>query len=92
MFQAAQVALEYIGSGRSVWSHAGLQAAFATECIHCRKIYPATFRNHLALGLEIRQEADYGLTGVSQKATQRLLQRVLAFVSAVEEAISHGTP
>jgi len=92
MFQAAQVALEYIGSGRSVWSHAGLQAAFATECIHRRKIYPATFRNHLAPGLEIRQEADYGLTGVSQKATQRLLQRALAFVPAVEEAISHGTP
>ena len=92
MFQAAQIALEYVGSGRAMWSHAGLQAAFATECIHRRKIYPAIFRNHLALGLEIRQEADYGHAGVSQKAAQRLLQRALAFVSAVEEAISHGTP
>jgi len=92
MFQAAQVALEYIGSGRTMWRHAGLQSTFATECIHRRKIYPAIFRNHLTLGLEIRQEADYGYAGVSQKAAQRLLQRALAFVSAVEEAISHGTP
>jgi len=92
MFQAAQIALQYIGSGRTVWSHTGLQAAFATECIHRRKIYPATFRNYLAFSLEIRQEADYGHAGVSQKAAQRLLQRALAFVSAVEEAISHGTP
>jgi len=92
MFQAAQVALEYIGSGRTMWSHAGLQSTFATECIHRRKIYPAIFRNHLTFGLEIRQEADYGYAGVSQKAAQRLLQRALAFVSAVEKAISHGTP
>ena len=92
MFQAAQVALEHIGSGREVWSHAALQATFATECIHRRKIYPAMFRNHPAFGLGIRQEADYGHAGVSQKAAQRLLQRALAFVSAVEEVISHGTP
>jgi uncharacterized protein (UPF0332 family) len=92
MFQAAQVALEHVGSRRVMWSHAGLQAAFATECIHRRKIYPAIFRNHLAFGLEVRQEADYGRAGVSQKAAQRLLQRALAFVSAVEEAISRGTP
>ena len=92
MFQAAQVALEHIGSGRTIWSHAGLQAAFATECIYRRKIYPAIFRNYLTFGLEVRQEADYGHAGVSQKAAQRLLQRALAFVSAVEEATSHGTP
>jgi hypothetical protein len=92
MFQAAQIALEYVGSGRAMWSHAGLPGAFAIECIRRRKIYPVIFRNHLALGLEIRQEADYGHAGVSQKAAQRLLQRALAFVSAVEEAISHGTP
>ena len=92
MFQAAQVALAHIGSGRTMWSHAGLQAAFATECIHRRKIYSAILRNYLAFGLEVRQEADYGHVGVSQKGAQRLLQRVLVSVSAVEEAISSGTP
>src|SRR6266566_4724991 len=48
MFQAAQVALEHVGSRRAMWSHAGLQAAFATECIHRRKIYPAALREHLS--------------------------------------------
>ena len=67
MFQAAQIALEYIGSGRAMWSHAGLQAAFATECIHRRKVYPAALREHLSIGLRIRQVADYGHTGVSLK-------------------------
>jgi uncharacterized protein len=92
MFQAAQIALEYIGSGRVVWSHAGLQATFATECIHRRKIYPAALREHLSIGLRIRQAADYGQAGISQNIAHRLLQRASVFVSAVEEVVSHGTP
>jgi uncharacterized protein (UPF0332 family) len=91
MFQAAQVALAHAGVASTRWSHSGLQAAFATELIQRRKIYPAVFRNALASGLEARQEADYGHAGVSQKMAQRLLQRAAAFVAAVEEVISHGT-
>ena len=91
MFQAAQVALAQAGIASSTWSHSGLQAAFATELIYRRKLYPAVFRNALASGLEVRQEADYGYAGVSQKMAQRLLQRATAFVAAVEEVISHGT-
>ena len=56
MFQAAQVALEHVGSGRAMWSHAGLQAAFMTECIHRRKIYFAALREHLSIGLRIRHK------------------------------------
>ena len=92
MFQAAQIALDYIGSGRAVWGHAGLQAAFATECIHRRKIYPAALREHLSIGLRIRQAADYGHAGVSQNIAHRLLRRAAVFVSAVEEVVLHGTP
>lgn len=91
MFQAAQVALEHVGSGRAVWSHASLQAAFVTECIHRRKIYSAALREHLSIGLRIRQAADYGHVGVSQNIAHRLLQRASVFVSAVEEVVSHGT-
>jgi len=91
MFQAAQVALEHAGFRRTMWSHHGLQAAFATELIQRRKIYPAAFRNYLTSALEVRQEADYGHAGVSQKTAQRLLQRAMAFVSVIEEVISHGT-
>ena len=91
MFQAAQVALEHAGAGRMVWSHHGLQAAFTTELIHRRKRYPAFLRNYLMSGLEIRQVADYGYTGVSRKVAQRLVHRAAAFVAAIEEELSHGS-
>jgi uncharacterized protein (UPF0332 family) len=91
MFQAAQVALEHAGLRRARWSHHGLQATFTTELIQRRKIYPASMRNHLVSGLEIRHTADYEPAGVSQKTAQRLLQKAMAFVSAVEEVTSHGT-
>jgi hypothetical protein len=91
MFQAAQVALEHDGLRQEKWSHHGLQAAFTTELIQRRKIYPASMRDHLVSGLNIRQAADYRDAGVSQKTAQRLLQKAAAFVSAVEEVTSHGT-
>jgi uncharacterized protein (UPF0332 family) len=91
MFQAAQVALEHAGLGRERWSHHGLPATFTTELIQRRKIYPASLRDHLVSGLNIRQAADYRHTGVSQKTAQRLLQKAVAFVAAVEEVTSHGT-
>jgi uncharacterized protein (UPF0332 family) len=89
MFQAAQVALEQAGFRRSSWSHSGLQAACTTELIHRRKRYPAVLRDYLSSGLEVRQVADYGRSGVSQKIAQRLVRRARTFVAAVEEAI-HG--
>ena len=85
MFQAAQVALEMAGFTRMVWSHPGLQATFTTELIHRRKVYPATFRDYLASGLVVRQAADYGRAGVSQKIAQRMVRRAAMFVDAVEE-------
>lgn len=90
MFQAAQVALEVAGAAqRSEWRHYGLQAAFTTELIHRRKIYPAVFRDYLSHGLGVRRAADYGLAGVSRKIAQRLVHRTAAFVAAVEEKIRH---
>ena len=85
MFQAAQVALEMIGYTRMVGSHPGLQATCTTELIHRRKIYPATFRDYLASGFVVRQAADYGRAGVSQKIAQRMVRRAALFVAAVEE-------
>jgi len=91
MFQAAQVALE--AAQRSEWSHYGLQAAFVTELIHRRKIYPAVFRDYLSSGLRTRHVADYGPEGVSRKTVQRLVHRAASFVAAVEERIRHeATP
>lgn len=73
MFQAARVALAHAGFERTRWSHADLQAVFVAELIQRRTIYPAVFRNYLATGLEIWQEADYGDAGVSQKMARRML-------------------
>jgi uncharacterized protein (UPF0332 family) len=85
------VALQISGVTRTEWSHPGLQAAFTTELIYRRKIYPALFRDYLSSGLAVRQAADYGRTGVSKKVAQRLARRAAMFVSAVEEATRHGS-
>ena len=91
IFQAAQVALEISGVTRTEWSHPGLQAAFTTELIHRRKVYPALFRDYLSSGLALRQAADYGRSGVSRKVAQRLGRRAATFLSAVEEATHRGS-
>lgn len=85
MFQAAQAALASSGLARAEWSHAGLQAAFATELVHRRKLYPTTFRDYLSVGLGVRHAADYGRAGVSSKIAQRMVRRATAFLGAVEE-------
>ncbi len=91
IFQAAQLALETVGSQRTMWSHPGLQAAFTAELIRRRKLYPATFRDYLSAGLGVRHAADYGHSGVSHKVAQRVVRRADAFVAAVEEGIQRGT-
>jgi len=91
IFQAAQVAMAIAGFPRDEWSHQGLQAAFASELIHHRKIYPAVFRDYLLSGLRTRQVADYGVEGVSRKTAQRLVLRAASFVTAVEEKMRHGS-
>jgi len=90
MFQAAQVALGTAGFARAEWSHPGLQAAFTTELIQRRKIYPAVFRDYLSSGLGVRQAADYGRAGVSKKIAYRVVRRAASFVSTVQEVTQHG--
>jgi uncharacterized protein (UPF0332 family) len=90
IFQAAQVAMAIAGFPRDEWSHAGLQAAFASELIHRRKIYPSAFREYLSFGLMVRQTADYGMEGIGRKTAQRLVRRAASFVAAVEEKMHHA--
>ena len=90
MFQAAHVALEAAGVGRAQWSHPALQAAFTTELIYRRGIYPRTLRAHLSIGLGVRHTADYGAAGVSSTVANRMVRRAAAFVSAVKEGTGHG--
>src|SRR2546430_6340895 len=75
MFQAAQVALEAAGVTRAQWSHPVLQASFTRELIHRRKTFPGVLRDYLSVGLDVRQEADYGSAGVSRRIAQRMVRR-----------------
>lgn len=90
MFQAAQVALELAGVARRQWSHATIQAAFASELIHRRKIYPMTLRRELPDGLGVRQAADYSGLGVSRAIAHRIVRRAAVFVSTVQEVSRRG--
>ena len=90
MFQAAQVALEAAGVTRAAWSHPGLQATFTTELIHRRRTYPGVFRDDLSSALAVRQAADYGRAGVSQKIAERMVRRANAFVSAIKDVADDG--
>ena len=90
MFQAAQVALELAGVGRRRWSHATIQAAFTSELIHRRKIYPITLRRELSDGLGVRRAADYTELGVSRAIAHRLVRRAVVFVSTVQEVSQRG--
>ena len=90
MFQAAQVALELSGVGRRQWSHATIQAAFSSELIHRRRIYPTALRRDLSDGLGVRRLADYTELGVSRAAAHRLVRRATVFVSMVQEVTRHG--
>ena len=89
MFQAAQVALELAGVGRRRWSHAMIQAAFTSELIHRRKIYPIALRRELPDGYGVRQAADYSALGVSRTAAYRMVRRAAVFVSIVQEGSRH---
>jgi len=92
IFQAAQVAMAIAGSPQDEWSHQGLQASFARELTHQRKVYPTAFREYLSYGFGVRRAADYGISGVSRKIAQRLVNRAASFIAAVEEKKRHETP
>ncbi|MBI2875444.1 MAG: HEPN domain-containing protein [Candidatus Tectomicrobia bacterium] len=87
MFQAAQVALDQAGFGRREWTHAGLQASFASQLIQRKKIYPPRLAQQLNQALRWRLVADYSSTGISQRQAAELLRWAEDFVCRVEEVI-----
>jgi hypothetical protein len=86
MYHAARAALDRADVGRSEWSHLALQAAFATQLISRRKIYPSMFRDYLSTGLRVRHQADYG-GGVSRKTTERLVHKAAALLAAIAKQV-----
>ena len=92
MFQAAQAALEAAGLVRSEWTHKGLHSSFNRDLIHQRKLYPRVLRDYLTSALAVRQAADYGETGVSDKIARRQVRRAAQFVNAAKEVIDRERP
>jgi uncharacterized protein (UPF0332 family) len=92
MFQAAQAALEAAGLVRSEWTHKGLHSSFNRDLIHQRKLYPRVLRDYLTSALAVRQAADYGETGVSDKIAHRQVRRAAQFVNATKEVIDRERP
>jgi hypothetical protein len=66
-------------------SHGGLQAAFARELIHHRKLYPASFASCLHDTLILRLQPDYEPEDVGAKTVGRFLKKAAEFVSKVGE-------
>lgn len=89
MFQAAVVALGHVGFRREAWSHPALQAMFANELVHRRKLCPGTFSGYLNKGLWWRNTADYRQADISRKLAEQMLAWARAFVSTIEEVIAH---
>lgn len=86
-FQAAVAALAREGimppgqGGR--WGHEFVQARFVGDLINRRRRYPATLRETLIRGMELRQAADYKTERVPPIVATRGLVRARDFVDAV---------
>ncbi len=86
MFQAAVVALERAGfqPQGDRWSHENLQASFARELIHRRKLYPRSIASFLPNGMRLRHQADYYEQFLSEKQAREILKSAQMFLSLVE--------
>ncbi len=70
---------------RATWSHEQVQATFAGELIHRRKVYAAELRDVLPRTYLLRQSADYQREMVSTLQAERSLRRTQRFLTAVIE-------
>lgn len=91
-FQAATAALitaniEPVGRQ---WTHGFVQAQFAGELVHRRKLYPSQFRDTLTQNLALRQRADYELQHITEVQASRGLRRTREFMDAV--GMGEGEP
>lgn len=88
-FQAAIMALQDAGlapsGARATWSHEQVQALFAGELIRRRKLYNADLRDVLSRLYILREAADYRRDLVSEIQAARAIQRMRAFVQAIQK-------
>jgi uncharacterized protein (UPF0332 family) len=94
-FQAAVAALMREGINPPAqskrWGHEFVQARFVGDLINRRRRYPATLRDTLFRGMELRQTADYRTDHVAAIRATRALARAQAFVDAIQARGVHRT-
>lgn len=90
MYQAAQAALEAAGILRAEWTHAGLQATFATELTRRRKLYSAFLARDLNVVQDLRHTADYRGSDISGRQAKRALAKASEFLGQIKKELSNG--
>jgi uncharacterized protein (UPF0332 family) len=65
------------------WSHAFVQAQFASQLIGRLKRYPAELRDTLSRTFILRRTADYTMDEISQTQASRGLERARSFLAAI---------
>jgi uncharacterized protein (UPF0332 family) len=86
-FLGAVYALRWAGTqpvgSTDAWSHAFVQAQFASQLIGRLKRYPTEIRDTLSRTFILRRTADYTVDEISQTQASRALVRVRAFLAAI---------
>src|SRR6185437_14371591 len=86
-FQAAITALLRSGirpaTHQSGWGHAFVQARFAGDLIHRRKVFASGLRDTLPNTLALRHVADYATDRINEREAARSLRWTQTFLEAV---------
>jgi uncharacterized protein (UPF0332 family) len=87
MFHAARTALASAGIDRPWSSHGGLHAAFSTELVRRRKLYPLALVHNLTEAMELRHTADYSDIQIPERRATRIVRAATEFVNRIKEVI-----
>lgn len=93
MFQAGAAALLKNGvkpAGEKI-GHDWLQAAFAEQLIHRRKIFARKFRPYLSDAYRVRELADYRPSPVGKKVVAGELKKAKELIDVISKEVSYET-
>lgn len=69
--------------------HDWLQAAFAEQLIHRRKVFSLKFRSYLSDAQRVRELADYRPSPVGKKVVASELKKAKELIEAINQEVSH---
>ena len=84
-YNAAIVALLRAGVNSRSWGHGEVQASFARELIHRRKVFPTSHRKLLPELDTMRSRGDYGRRTTSQRDAIKVVREAEQFLRIVLE-------